>query len=101
MTKEEYFKFSEEFFNSCTEISKKKNADYTGGSEDPFSNFTSVGKDWTEIGFYTRMMDKMSRLKSFIKNGALQVEDESITDTLRDLANYSSLLAAYIKQSKT
>src|SRR5690348_14250518 len=97
MDKNEYFEFSQNFFNDCLEISKKKNADYTGGSTDPFANFTAVGEDWTEIGFFTRMTDKMSRLKSFIKSGELQVKDESITDTLRDLANYSSLLAGYIK----
>ena len=103
MTKQEYFEFAEDFFNKCVETSRKKNADYTGGSDDPFSNFTSVGEDWAEIGFYTRMTDKMARLKSFIKNGSLQVKDESVIDSLNDLANYCALLAGYItsKQLKT
>lgn len=97
MTKQEYFEFAQDFFNTCIETSKKKNADYTGGSDDPFSNFTAVGIDWTEIGFYTRMTDKMARLKSFIKNGELQVKDESVIDSLNDLANYCCLLAGYLK----
>jgi len=99
MTKAEYFEFAQSFFNECIEISKKKNADYTGKNDDPFSNFSSVevlGIS-TEHGFLTRMMDKFKRIASFAENGELQVKDESVTDTLRDLANYSCLLAAYIK----
>lgn len=87
----------QKIFQQCIDISRKKNADYTGGNEDPFSNFTSVGEEWTEIGFYTRMMDKMGRIRSFIKNGQLQVKDESVIDTLNDLANYCCLFAGYLK----
>lgn len=102
MTKQEYFEFSEKFFNECLEISKKKNADYTGKNTDPFSNFQSVEVlgITTEAGFLTRMMDKMKRIASFAENGELQVKDESVTDTLRDLANYSCLLAGYIHSKK-
>lgn len=99
MTKEEYFNFAEKFMADCLEISKKKNADYSSGA-DPFLNFKSVGEEWVEIGFYTRMSDKMSRLRSFIRNGELQVKDESIKDTLMDLANYSILLAGYLKSKQ-
>ena len=102
MKKSEYFEFSQSFFNECIEISKKKNADYTGGDDNPFSNFQSVEVLGikTEQGFLTRMMDKMKRISSFVEKGELQVKDESVTDTLRDLANYSCLLAGYIKSQK-
>ena len=99
MTKEEFFVFAEKFFGECLEISKRKNADYTGKTADPFSNFQSVevlGIS-TEVGFLTRMMDKMKRIASFVEQGNLQVKGESVTDTLQDLANYSCLMAAYIK----
>lgn len=101
MTKQEYFSFSRELFNECLEISVKKNQDYTGDSEDPFSNFRSVEVLGikTEEGFLTRMMDKMKRISSYIQKGELSVKDESIMDTLRDLINYSSLLAGYIKSN--
>lgn len=99
MTKDEYFLFAERFFNDCLETSRKKNADYTGKNDDPFSNFRSVEVlgITTEQGFLTRMMDKMKRIASFAEQGELQVKDESVTDTLKDLANYSCLLAGYIK----
>lgn len=103
MTKQEYFEFSEDFFNDCVNISRKKNSDYTGGSEDPFANFKAVETLGisTEVGFLTRMMDKMKRISSFVEQGQLQVKDESVTDTLQDLANYSCLLAGYIKSKST
>jgi len=102
MTKQEYFNFAQEFFTDCVETSKKKNADYTGGNENPFSNFQAVeilGIP-TEVGFLTRMMDKLKRISSFIENGELLVKEESVIDTLKDLANYSALLAGYIESNK-
>ena len=99
MTKEQYFEFAQDFFNQCVEISKKKNADYTGGNADPFSNFKAVESFSisAEAGFITRMSDKLARIGTFVSQGQLQVKDESVTDTLRDLANYSCLLAGLIK----
>lgn len=102
MTKDQYFAFAEKFFAECQEISKRKNADYTGGNADPFSNFQAVevlGIS-TEAGFLTRMMDKMKRIGSFVEQGQLLVKDESVLDTLHDLANYACLLAGYIESKK-
>lgn len=101
-SKAEYFEFAESFFNDCLEISRAKNADYTGVNKDPFANFKSIESLGisTEVGFLTRMMDKMARIGSFVSKGELQVKDESVKDTLRDLANYSCLLAAYIESKK-
>jgi propanediol dehydratase large subunit len=46
------------------------------------------------------MMDKMKRIGSFVENGELMVKDESVLDTLQDLANYSCLMAGYILSEK-
>jgi len=102
MTKQEYWAFAAKFFEDCQELSKRKNADYTGGSDDPFGNFRAVETlaISTEVGFLTRMMDKMKRVASFVENGTLQVKEESVRDTLIDLANYSCLLAAYTLDEK-
>jgi hypothetical protein len=99
MTKPQYFTFAKEFFGQCISIAEKKNADYTGKNDDPFSNFRAVESLGisTEQGFLTRMMDKMKRIASFTENGSLQVKDESVLDTLQDLANYSCLFAGYLK----
>lgn len=81
----------------------RKNADYTGTNDDPFSNFRAVevhGICSTEQGFLVRMNDKMARITSFVQKGVLEVRDESVNDTLLDLANYCILMSAYIKAEK-
>ena len=67
----------------CAELNdlyRRKNADYGD----------SFGKSWDEEGYHAftvRGGDKMNRIKQLFKNEA-KVSDESIIDTLRDLANY-------------
>lgn len=63
------------------EIYAQKNHDYGD----------SFGKGYAEYGMVMaviRLEDKLNRLKSLIKAEAL-VKDESINDTLMDLANYA------------
>ncbi len=105
MTKPEYLEFHKAFCEDMVEITKKKNADYAGAGSDPFANFRQIGSliqspSVIEIGFLTRMSDKMSRIGSFISNGTLQVKDESVEDTLKDLANYSALFAGYLREQR-
>ena len=82
------------------EIAKNKNADYSKDG-DAFANFKAcqmLGID-PKIGFLVRMTDKLMRVSNLITKEA-QVKDESIYDTLRDLANYSILLKLYIEYEK-
>ena len=57
----------------------------------------SFGKSIAEFGpiaGVVRMEDKMNRIKSLIKKGGDQkVTDESMKDTLLDLANYAIMLS--------
>lgn len=66
----------------------KKGADY-GTGKDIFANVRASEEfaipGWQ--GAVLRANDKMSRLKSFFQNGKL--ENESIEDSLLDLANYA------------
>ena len=103
MTKDEYFKFHKDFCTRMIEITKIKNADYTGNNPDPFGNFRRVellGICSTEQGFLTRMTDKLCRITSFVQKGELLVKDESVQDTLHDLANYCALMSGYIESKK-
>jgi Nucleotide modification associated domain 1 len=105
MTKAEYLDFHASCMTKMMETTKKKNSDYTGGSDDPFANFTQIGTliqlpSVVEVGFLTRMSDKFSRIGSFITKGTLLVADESVEDTLIDLANYCILLAGYLRSKK-
>ena len=93
-----------ETFEKIVEMTKRKNADYAGKGGDAFNNFSRVEGLCpvisTEMGFYVRLVDKFSRIGSFIQNGELQVKDESVEDTLLDLANYSFLFYAFLKAKK-
>lgn len=104
MTIKEFLEYHESTCNKMTEVTKVKSYDYAGFADnDPFANFRIVencGIASVEQGFLTRMMDKVSRINSFIKQGVCEVKDEKIEDTLIDLANYSILMAAYIKSKK-
>lgn len=103
MTKQEYFDFQEAEFKKMLEITRAKNADYTGTNNDPFANFTAVerlGICSTETGFMVRIIDKVARINSFIQKGVLEVKDESVQDTCRDAANYFTLLNGYIESKR-
>lgn len=103
MTPKEYFKFAREFAEEMISLSEQKNADYSGDIKNTFGNFEAVEKLGicsVEVGFLTRMTDKMKRIVGYVNSGSLQVKDESIKDTLQDLCNYTLLLAGYLESKK-
>lgn len=68
--------------NDLNALYQRKNHDYGD----------SFGEFYAEFGLIStcmRLTDKLKRLKSFAKGADMQVKDESIKDTLMDLANYS------------
>lgn len=81
-------------------ISKRKNADYAG-TTDPFKNFKACELYGisAEKGILVRMSDKMTRISNLLERPA-QVVDESILDTLSDLANYAMILRIYLESKK-
>lgn len=78
---------------SLNELYARKNADYGD----------SFGKSFTEYGLTMtciRLEDKLNRIKALTKQAA-QVSDESIVDTLMDLANYSIMTLVELGQGET
>lgn len=52
----------------------------------------SFGRSFIEYGMTMpciRLEDKLQRVKNLVRNGSAAVKDESIDDTLLDLANYA------------
>lgn len=49
------------------------------------------------IAALTRLSDKFNRLETLILKGENGTTDESVADTLIDLANYSVMTAVYLK----
>ena len=100
MKTEDGIKRFQEIQKEQFELHKRKNHDYGGGSY--LSNLTasnSFGVD-PMVGIVVRLIDKISRLSSFTKQGTLKVEDEKIEDTLNDIAVYAILARIYYEETK-
>ena len=80
----------------------KKNAGYSGDSQDRWANFRmseSFGVS-AVLGCLVRMSDKFIRIQNLIKNPNNEQVGEAITDTLMDLASYALITICLINESK-
>ena len=80
---EEYKKIVTETMELCI----KKNKDYGSSVEDTFEKFGN-------ISYLVRITDKYNRICSLLQNGKAEVDDESCSDTIRDMGNYLFLWLA-------
>lgn len=72
-----------EIVDDMLEIYKRKNADYG-------DSFSIVREEYPNA-ILIRLSDKLERLKTIMETNKQNVTDESIKDTLKDLANYCIL----------
>jgi hypothetical protein len=87
-----YEKYQKEMFDTL----KRKNADYAGPKGE-YTNFTTceyLGICPTMEGLMVRITDKLTRSSNLIKRDP-QVVNESLKDTLLDMANYCMIAASY------
>ena len=104
IVKKEIKSFSPEEFESIVkqmvEIHHVKNHDYAGG--DYLSDLIASRRmglvPWKNA--LLRMQQKMSRMESFCKQDELKVKDESVEDTLKDMAVYSILCLILYRNKK-
>ena len=73
------------------EIYKAKNKDYGDSFSESFEEFGLIAP-------IVRMNDKMNRIKILSKKGGRQVKDESLRDSLMDLANYALMTVVELDQ---
>lgn len=76
----------------CIELYAKKNHDYGNSFE---KGCNDIGQAYA-IG---RLYDKMNRLVN-VSRSESEVKDESIEDTLKDLACYSLMYLAYLNKKR-
>ena len=102
MNREELLKHHDSLCNEAKELMKKKNHDYAGsGGDSPFANFErteAMGICSTEAGVLVRMVDKISRLSTFVEAGKLKVDNEGYQDAIVDIINYCVLLNGIIEE---
>ena len=97
-------KLHKETCETCREIMRQKNNDYTGGktSKDPFANFNAasvLGIDPVQ-GLLLRVIDKIQRIRSFTNDKELKVANESVEDACDDIVNYAILAKAMLKEQR-
>jgi hypothetical protein len=83
----------------CRDVIVKKNHDYGGSPEekqDAFKNFRMVDALGlpAEKGVLIRIMDKLSRINTFLDKGDLK--NESVVDAIDDNINYLIILKCLI-----
>lgn len=101
MTQKDYLMLFENEIKLMHGLTSRKNADYAEDN-DAFANFKLVvkvtnGRISAIDGVLVRMTDKLKRVGSLLARKA-KVEDESILDTLSDLAVYSIILKLMLQE---
>lgn len=96
MNREELFALHQATCADALDLMSRKNRDY-GENEDPFRNF----RRWGLLGILVRMGDKLARLETFVQTGTLSVVEESASDCVSDLINYSILFKGYMQDGHT
>src|SRR5574343_1694581 len=96
MTSDRYMRLLYEMW----ETHKKKNAGYSGSNPDPWSNFrrseTLGVSAW--LGVTIRLTDKYSRMVSLINSPSNNQCNESLRDTLIDLASYALIIVCLLDE---
>ena len=104
MNREQLLKHHDALTKQAKEIMKAKNHDYAGEKGDsPFANFErteAMGVCTTEQGFLVRVIDKVSRLSTFVEAGKLKVENESYNDAVLDIINYMVLFSGFVSSKE-
>ena len=97
MTGREDFK---KILDTMNEISIAKNNDYAGN--DFLSNFKMSEKLGVKpsMGCAIRISDKFSRICQLMQKDAPDVTDETIEDTLIDLANYCVIMVLLLREEQ-
>ena len=78
---------------SLNTLYEKKNHDY---GDSFHTTFEEEGMAMARI----RLSDKLNRFKSLSRQGGQQVNDESIKDTLLDLANYAIMTVLEMEEAE-
>lgn len=83
----------ESVLDEMKELHAKKDKDYGSAFHKSFEEFGATA-------VVVRLNDKMERVKSLVKNGKAEVKDESLLDSLKDMACYSVMLYVELKNKE-
>ena len=82
------------------EITDEMNALYERKNHDYGNSFSETYRKLGIVSAATRMLDKMNRIVSLVTKDQQKVNDESLRDTLIDIANYAVMTIMEIDKKK-
>lgn len=82
------------------DITDEMNALYERKNHDYGNSFSETFRKLGIISAATRMLDKMNRIVSIVTKDQQKVNDESLRDTLIDIANYAVMTIMEIDKKK-
>ena len=82
------------------DITEEMNALYERKNHDYGNSFSETFRKLGIISAVTRMLDKMNRIVSLVTKDQQKVNDESLRDTLIDIANYAVMTIMEIDKKK-
>lgn len=85
----------QQFMDITTDMAKT----YAAKNHDYGNSFSESLNEFGLVAAVVRIGDKMNRIKSLIKKEA-EVKDESIQDTLLDMANYCIMTVMWMNKTK-
>lgn len=83
----------ESVLDEMKELHAKKDKDYGSAFHKSFEEFGVTAG-------VVRLNDKMERVKALVKNGKAEVKDESLLDSLKDMASYAVMLYVELKNKE-
>lgn len=82
------------------DVTEEMNALYERKNHDYGNSFSETFRKLGIISAATRMLDKMNRIVSLVTKDQQKVNDESLRDTLIDIANYAVMTIMEIDKKK-
>ena len=82
------------------DVTEEMNALYERKNHDYGNSFSETFRKLGIISAATRMLDKMNRIVCLVTKDQQKVNDESLRDTLIDIANYAVMTIMEIDKKK-
>lgn len=98
-----YTPYEQKYMDTVNDLKNtflKKNADYGSSVKKNYDKLEKYGKNEGLKYVFGRISEKYDRLENLIYGNHQYVVDESIADTLLDMANYAILAAISFKEHK-
>ena len=86
--------------NNFRKITDEMNALYERKNHDYGNSFSDTFEKLGSVSAVTRMCDKMNRIISLVSTKEQKVNDESLRDTLIDIANYAVMTIMELDKRK-